>query len=160
MPISIADVVGERRQLKVRFNFGTLELLYKPNEMTPADEDLIFGEGSTEGDVVDMSEDGTIDLTGDDQAERRRQFAMLRVLVRMVERWDVTGPLYRRQPDGTIDTNAVVVEAGLPVPLEIDILKNIPSKFIGDVFRAMYQDMSRDPKKSSKGSGGGSFDQR
>ena len=135
MPISVSDLVSERRTIAVPIGRGRLEVTYRPQELTPAREEEIAEQ-----------------LDNNDA----KSSTMLTMFVDLVAAWDLTGPLVDRE------TDEVLVEDDVSIPLTPDVLRHVPSAVISTVFQAVYDDMNDDSgkKKRSGRSGGGSFSQR
>jgi hypothetical protein len=144
MPIRVGDLVQERRKIRIKLSAGELEVTYRPNELTPAKEQLF-----------------TEALNNRDKTHR---IPMLDMFHDLVVDWDLEGPLTAAVQVVDDETNEVLVQEGQEVVADgervgthPDHTMHLPSHFIARVFTAIQKDMNPDPKESKGNSGGGSF---
>jgi hypothetical protein len=124
MPVRVADLAKERREVLVNTPLGQVRVSYRPNVRTPADE-------------ARMAQ-----ATGEDAYRE-----MLESMQKLVVDWELVGPVYDAE-DGSI-----IIAEDEPVPTKPEVLQHISSTLLSMIFQEMLEDMRPNSQKNpSKGS--------
>jgi hypothetical protein len=125
MPVRMSDLAKERREIQYHTAHGPINVVYRPNVRTPADEARL---ASCKGDDVYRE--------------------ILQSLEKLIAEWDVVGPVYEQ------GTETVLVEEDVVVPVKKEILANLPSAVMNGIFRAVIEDSNpNSTAAASKNSG-------
>ena len=127
MPLGLNELANERRKIDVTIrNVGNLEVVYRPNVITPA----------REAEIRQIAEE-------DEEADD----ATMILLIDVVESWDLVGPMYDDTAEGAhgVNTGNLIVEPGMVVRLEIKFLKHVPSRVQNAIIREIGKDANPDP---------------
>lgn len=119
MPIRVADLAKERKEIIAATSLGGVLVVYRPNVRTPADEARMIG------------------LTGE---EAYRE--MLQSMKKLIASWELVGPVY-----DAID-GSVVVEEDAPVPIEPEVLQHMPSSLLTLIYQDIIEDMRPNSQKN------------
>ena len=132
MPVSIGALTRARRQLKIETNAGTLNVVYAPNALTPADSANLFNAKGLD-------------------AFRE----LMRQLEAQIVEWDLEGPLYEmvRGEDGESVSENLIVAEGDPVPPKKEYLQHIPQSILGDLYQELQEAVRPKPKTSTPSGG-------
>lgn len=124
MPIRLNDFAKERKDLTVATPIGDIEVVYRPNALTPSDEARLAA----------SREDGAV------AAFRELLEQFCRVLVA----WDLVGPVYNSV------TGDEIVAEDVPIPVRPDILQHVASPIITLIFRTINEDNVPKSSKTSR----------
>lgn len=154
MPLNLFDLDQDRKQLTIEFAGGTVSLVYRPNQLTPARELGILRAASAD---VDPDDDEAI--SNAEQAITRQ----IEGFVELVESWDVEGPLavdaygqrlkipadQQTNPQGYVESmgGRLVVEPGQIVPIKAEVLRLMASNVLMTISRKINEDMAPNPKR-------------
>lgn len=127
MPVKVSEFVKERRELTVETPYGDIELVYRPNLRTPADEARM---AASQGEEVYKE--------------------ILTSFETLVVKWDVIGPVLDNK-------GKELVAPDVTVPIEKEILQFVNTSLITAVFSAMLEDMRPNGRKSSSTNSQGLF---
>lgn len=109
MPISLNHIKNDKRSIAIDYNGDTLNLTYKPSELTPAIEAEIR-----------------------EEALEGRNDRLIETVCKMVIQWDLLD------------------EAGEPLPLEPEIVRDLPSAFLYAIQQGCREDMIPKSKSGRK----------
>lgn len=125
MPVRISELARERREIQLETSGGILHVVYRPNVRTPADEARLAA------------------CKGDDIYRE-----ILESMKKMIVQWDLTGPVY--DPE----TEDVLVEEDMEIPIEPAILQFLPSSQMTGIFQTIMEDMRPNTTKASSKTSG------
>lgn len=129
MPLRIADLAANRRTFTLSMEGGSLQVTYRPYEMTPAMESE-FSRMADEARANLEDEGAGADTVATDTGISKlfNQFCTI------VDSWDLVGPL----TDPTSGT--VVVEEDKPIPIKPEYLRYCSNLFLVNVLNGIVDD--------------------
>lgn len=119
MPIRVADLAKERKDIITATSLGGVHVTYRPNVRTPADEARMIG------------------MTGEDAYRE-----MLESMKKLIAAWDLVGPVYDAF-DGS-----VVVPEDEEVPIEPVVMQHISSSILTAIYQDILEDMRPNSQKN------------
>ena len=124
MGLSFADLVERKRTFLVKFaNGATLEVTYRPDNLTPAT-------------LARLGEAGS----GDDD-----ELTLARMAAEILTDWELEGPF-------AVGTDCEV-KAGEKVPITPEHLAYLPGPHMGHIINSITEDANPDPKRKGRSSG-------
>lgn len=136
MGVRFSDLTNERKTVAVPTRAGTIEVTYRPNELTPAREEQL----------ADLLTNAKVQSLG-----------VLSVFTDIVVSWDLTGELYSKTDVDEDGHPVLLVERDVIIPILPENLYHVSTNILVKMFTAIQDDMNDDPKAPSRNSGGGSF---
>lgn len=131
MPISVQDLLGDRRTIDVDTKAGKMSLTYQPSAYAAILEDVSMR-----------------------LLETNRPYSSLATgLAQLVVAWDITGPVTVGRDDSGDDV--LVGAEGETLPITLEVLRSLPGSLLVLMQNAINADMKPKPDEQ-KNSGAGS----